>query len=283
MGVLLGKEVDAFTVRVVDAFPLPGCPLWSLDRAYIDSMLLMLHQTNRVEGVVGWYRSHPGFNCCPSDRDVVFHRCFEELNPRAILVIVDPIKSVKGNFVINAFQPVTCAPETTSNIGSMQRKLYCLPVIEKPFFQTIAPGLHLMFYLILISHRKNDLEVNILKSMNRTVRRGFPNKDLFTLCWFPDTVESDKKNAEEMLNDVLIKYQKQVQGESDVPENPPDAEKHLAMVENLMLSNIRSIFGMMLALSFLPGDESSIYSYPSLFGCCSREVRRSSFKTGIEI
>ncbi|KAG8081398.1 hypothetical protein GUJ93_ZPchr0007g6061 [Zizania palustris] len=245
MGVLLGKEVDAFTVRVVDAFPLPGCPLWSLDRAYIDSMLLMLHQTNRVEGVVGWYRSHPGFNCCPSDRDVVFHRCFEELNPRAILVIVDPIKSVKGNFVINAFQPVTCAPETTSNIGSMQRKLYCLPVIEKPFFQTIAPGLHLMFYLILISHRKNDLE--------------------------------------EMLNDVLIKYQKQVQGESDVPENPPDAEKHLAMVENLMLSNIRSIFGMMLALSFLPGDESSIYSYPSLFGCCSREVRRSSFKTGIEI
>ncbi|KAL5198859.1 hypothetical protein ABZP36_002371 [Zizania latifolia] len=180
MGVLLGKEVDAFTVRVVDAFPLPGCPLWSLDRAYIDPMLLMLHQTNRVEGVVGWYRSHPGFDCRPSDRDVVFTGyCFEELNPRAILVIVDPIKSVKGNFVINAFQPVTCAPETTSNIGSMQRKLYCHPVIEKPFFQEY-----------------------------RTVRRGFPDEDLFALCWFPDTVESDKKNAEEMLNDVLIKYQK---------------------------------------------------------------------------
>ena len=95
---------------------------------------------NRPEMVVGWYHSHPGFGCWLSGVDIntqqVLHVCpmyvatqpvsmtvpmhqhclaakqtyrmssqsFEQLNPRAVAVVVDPIQSVKGKVVIDAFR-----------------------------------------------------------------------------------------------------------------------------------------------------------------------------------
>ena len=46
--------------------------------------------------VVGWYHSHPGFGCWFSGTDVNTQQSFEQLNPRAVGVVVDPIQSVKG-------------------------------------------------------------------------------------------------------------------------------------------------------------------------------------------
>ena len=45
--------------------------------------------------VVGWYHSHPGFGCWLSGVDVNTQQSFEQLNPRAVAVVVDPIQ-VRG-------------------------------------------------------------------------------------------------------------------------------------------------------------------------------------------
>uniref|UniRef100_A0A0D3GLW2 JAB1/MPN/MOV34 metalloenzyme domain-containing protein n=1 Tax=Oryza barthii TaxID=65489 RepID=A0A0D3GLW2_9ORYZ len=313
-GVVLSEEVDGFSVRVVDAFPLPRCAgggafTQAIDPRYIEGMLAMLNKTDRVmfshqvfgqltkrlhgtilgaalsmvrckltcslgenvqpvssakglylswisfhislmwlEGVVGWYRSNPGFYGRPSNHDAVFHK----LNPRAILVAVDPVKSATGNFTMNAFRSVTSFHETSSNVGALNREYYSVAEDEKPFFEldVFAQGLASMFYSILISHRKNDLELNILKSMDMMGSKGSSSEDCRSLCQFPIMSESEKKNVEEMLIDLLTKYQNEEEmQESDVPENPPDEENHLEELKNLMSACILQIFGMMLAWS----------------------------------
>lgn len=45
--------------------------------------------------VVGWYHSHPGFGCWLSNVDINTQQAFEQLNSRAVAVVVDPIQSVK--------------------------------------------------------------------------------------------------------------------------------------------------------------------------------------------
>uniref|UniRef100_A0A0E0Q3M6 MPN domain-containing protein n=1 Tax=Oryza rufipogon TaxID=4529 RepID=A0A0E0Q3M6_ORYRU len=257
MGVILGEEVDGFSVRVVDAFPLPRCAgggafTQAIDPRYIEGMLAMLNKTDRLEGVVGWYRSNPGFYGRPSNHDSVFHKAFEQLNPRAILVAVDPVKSATGNFTMNAFRSVTSYHETSSNVGALNREYYSVAEDEKPFFELdiFAQGLASVFYSILISHRKNDLEINILKSMDKMGSKGSSSEDCRSLCQFPVMSESEKKNVEEMLIDLLTKYQNEEEmQESDAPENPPDAENHLEELKNLMSACILQIFGMMLAWS----------------------------------
>ena len=74
--------------------------------------------------VVGWYHSHPGFGCwfsgtartssmfhldrccmlCKMAQDINTQQSFEQLNPRAVGVVVDPIQSVKGKVVIDCFR-----------------------------------------------------------------------------------------------------------------------------------------------------------------------------------
>lgn len=67
-------------------------------------MLDMLKQTGRPEMVVGWYHSHPGFGCWLSGVDINTQQSFEALSERAVAVVIDPIQSVKGKVVIDAFR-----------------------------------------------------------------------------------------------------------------------------------------------------------------------------------
>jgi 26S proteasome regulatory subunit N11 len=100
MGLMLGEFVDDYTVRVVDVFAMPqsgtGVSVEAVDPVFQTKMLDMLRQTNRPEMVVGWYHSHPGFGCWLSGVDVNTQQSFEQLNKRAVAVVVDPIQSVKG-------------------------------------------------------------------------------------------------------------------------------------------------------------------------------------------
>ena len=89
--------------------------------------------------VVGWYHSHPGFGCWLSSVDVntqqvsfliyLKNKSFEQLNQRAVAVVVDPIQSVKGKVVIDAFRLINPQSmmmgveprQTTSNIGHLNK------------------------------------------------------------------------------------------------------------------------------------------------------------------
>lgn len=54
--------------------------------------------------MIGWFHSHPGYNCWLSGVDINTQQAFEKLDSRNIAVVVDPILSVKGKVVIDAFK-----------------------------------------------------------------------------------------------------------------------------------------------------------------------------------
>merc|ERR1719461_774641 len=169
MGLMLGEFVDDYTVQVVDVFAMPqsgtGVSVEAVDPVFQAKMLDMLRQTGRPEMVVGWYHSHPGFGCWLSGVDINTQQSFEALDPRAVAVVVDPIQSVKGKVVLDAFRLINPQlmmmgqepRQTTSNIGHL----------NKPSIQALIHGLNRHYYSIAAAYRKNDLELKMLMNLRK--------------------------------------------------------------------------------------------------------------------
>ncbi|PQQ11967.1 hypothetical protein Pyn_05032 [Prunus yedoensis var. nudiflora] len=91
---------NEYTTHVVEVVAMlqhgTGVSLEAIDRVFQTDMLDMLKQTQRLEMVVGWYHSHPGFGCWLSGVDMTTQQGFEALNRHAVAVVVDPIQSGKG-------------------------------------------------------------------------------------------------------------------------------------------------------------------------------------------
>ncbi|KAG9317453.1 JAB1/Mov34/MPN/PAD-1 ubiquitin protease-domain-containing protein [Chiua virens] len=114
MGLMLGEFIDEYTVQVIDVFAMPQSgttvTVESVDHVFQQKMVDMLKQTGRPEMVVGWYHSHPGFGCWLSSVDINTQQSFEQMQNRCVAVVVDPIQSVKGKVVIDAFVSLTLKP-----------------------------------------------------------------------------------------------------------------------------------------------------------------------------
>lgn len=88
------------------------------------------------------------------------------LNPRAVAIVVDPVQSVKGKVVIDAFRSIDqqtmmtgAEPrQTTSNIGH----------IQKPSRVAEAHGLNRFYYSIAINYRKNEFEQKMLFNLHKS-------------------------------------------------------------------------------------------------------------------
>ncbi|OAF70913.1 COP9 signalosome complex subunit 5 [Intoshia linei] len=170
MGLMVGDCVDEFTIYVADVFAMPqsgtGVSVEAVDPVFQSNMLEMLAQTGRAECVVGWYHSHPGFGCWLSGVDINTQQSFESLSERAVAVVIDPIQSVKGKVVIDAFRSInntmviTSANEprqTTSNIGHL----------TKPTIQALIHGLNRSYYSMPIKFLKEPLEETMLLNLSK--------------------------------------------------------------------------------------------------------------------
>lgn len=113
--------------------------------------------------VVGWYHSHPGFGCWLSGVDIQTQQSFEQLSKRAVAVVIDPIQSVKGKVVIDAFRTINIQAfgqpprQTTSNLGHL----------KKPSIQALIHNLNRNYYSINISYRKDELEQKMLSNLHK--------------------------------------------------------------------------------------------------------------------
>ncbi|KAI9467871.1 MAG: 26S proteasome non-ATPase regulatory subunit 14 [Benjaminiella poitrasii] len=251
MGLMLGEFVDDYTVRVIDVFAMPqsgtGVSVEAVDPVFQTKMLDMLKQTGRPEMVVGWYHSHPGFGCWLSSVDINTQQSFEQLNPRAVAVVVDPIQSVKGKVVIDAFrlinpQTVMLGQEprqTTSNIGHL----------NKPSIQALIHGLNRHYYSIAINYRKNELEEKMLLNLHKK-----DWTDGLTIENFTEHTEVNEKSVSNMLT-LAEAYNKSVQEELTMtPEQlktrhvgKQDPKRHLEeKVEAVMGNNIIMALGTMI-------------------------------------
>ncbi|KAI2659374.1 26S proteasome non-ATPase regulatory subunit 14 [Labeo rohita] len=217
MGLMLGEFVDDYTVRVID-----GVSVEAVDPVFQAKMLDMLKQTGRPEMVVGWYHSHPGFGCWLSGVDINTQQSFEALSERAVAVVVDPIQSVKGKVVIDAFRLINAnmmvlghePRQTTSNLGHL----------NKPSIQ-----------MLLNLHKKSWME-------------GLTLQDYSEHCKLNETI------VKEML-ELAKNYNKAVEEEDKMtPEQlaiknvgKQDPKRHLEEhVDVLMTSNIVQCLAAML-------------------------------------
>ncbi|KAF1846155.1 26S proteasome regulatory subunit [Cucurbitaria berberidis CBS 394.84] len=251
MGLMLGEFVDDYTVRVVDVFAMPqsgtGVSVEAVDPVFQTKMMDMLRQTGRQETVVGWYHSHPGFGCWLSSVDINTQQSFEQLTPRAVAVVVDPIQSVKGKVVIDAFRlinPQTLMMgheprQTTSNVGHL----------NKPSIQALIHGLNRHYYSIGINYRKTALEENMLMNLHKHV-------------WTEALLMDDFKGEGARNNDRLQKlvslaegYEKRVKEETELTKDQlktryvgkVDPKKHISDVgQQLIEDNIVSVSRQMI-------------------------------------
>merc|ERR1712032_1477618 len=169
MGLMLGEFVDEYTVRVIDVFAMPqsgtGVSVEAVDPVFQAKMLDMLKQTGRPEMVVGWYHSHPGFGCWLSGVDINTQQSFEALSDRAVAVVVDPVQSVKGKVVIDAFRLIN--PNTMVLGQEPRQTTSVLGHLQKPSIQAIIHGLNRHYYSIPINFRKNKLEQQMLMNLHK--------------------------------------------------------------------------------------------------------------------
>lgn len=251
MGLMLGEFVDDYTVRVVDVFAMPqsgtGVSVEAVDPVFQTKMLDMLKQTGRPEIVVGWYHSHPGFGCWLSGVDINTQQSFEALNQRAVAVVVDPIQSVKGKVVIDAFRLINPQllmlgqepRQTTSNIGYM----------NKASIQALIHGLNRHYYSIAINYRKNELEQKMLLNLHKKKWTDGLSLENFV------THESQNEKLVAEMMELAKSYNKLIQDEEKITKEKLaihnvgklDPKRHLQQdVESLMTSNIVQSLGSML-------------------------------------
>eukprot|EP01098_Paradermamoeba_levis_P011840 TRINITY_DN5098_c0_g1_i1.p1 TRINITY_DN5098_c0_g1~~TRINITY_DN5098_c0_g1_i1.p1 ORF type:complete len:310 (-),score=94.70 TRINITY_DN5098_c0_g1_i1:64-993(-) len=251
MGLMLGDFVDDYTVRVIDVFAMPQSgttvSVEAVDPVFQTKMLDMLKQTGRPEMVVGWYHSHPGFGCWLSGVDINTQQSFEQLHARAVAVVVDPIQSVKGKVVIDAFRlipPQTLVAgqeprQTTSNIGHL----------NKPSIQALIHGLNRHYYSIAINYRKNELEMKMLLNLHKKKW-----SDGLTMEKYDVQEDSNEETVKNML-ELSKNYNKVIQDEIKLTPDKLaianvgklDAKKHLEDdVNKLMSANILQSLGTML-------------------------------------
>ncbi|XP_064115489.1 26S proteasome non-ATPase regulatory subunit 14 isoform X2 [Macrobrachium nipponense] len=224
-----------------------GVSVEAVDPVFQAKMLDMLKQVGRPEMVVGWYHSHPGFGCWLSGVDINTQQSFEALSERAVAVVVDPIQSVKGKVVIDAFRLINPnmmvlgqePRQTTSNLGHLQ----------KPSIQALIHGLNRHYYSIPIKYRMNEREQQMLLNLHKkSWMEGLMLQN------YHEHSSLNEDTVKEILN-LATAYNKSLEEEEKMtPEQLAiknvgklDPKRHLEdKVEVLMTSNIVQCLGAML-------------------------------------
>ncbi|EKX46269.1 hypothetical protein GUITHDRAFT_107880 [Guillardia theta CCMP2712] len=110
MGILQGKLEDK-TFVVMDAFALPVEGTETRVTALDEGYEYMVHyqttceRTGRVEPVIGWYHSHPGYGCWLSGIDVSTQTIHQQHEDPYLAIVVDPVRTMAaGKVEIGAFR-----------------------------------------------------------------------------------------------------------------------------------------------------------------------------------
>ncbi|XP_047154688.1 26S proteasome non-ATPase regulatory subunit 14 homolog [Vigna umbellata] len=120
-----------------------------------------------------------------------WERSFEALNQRAVAVAVDPIQSVKGKVVIDAFRLIN--PQTE---WSRSKPATCnMGHLTKPSIRALLHGLNRHYYSIAINYRKNELEEKMLLNLHKKKRT-----DGLTLRHF----DTHSKTSEQTVGNLVI-------------------------------------------------------------------------------
>jgi COP9 signalosome complex subunit 5 len=115
MGLMLGKidpdDPRGPTMIVMDVFALPVEGTETRVNAQADAyeymveFLSVARESGRMENVLGWYHSHPGYGCWMSGIDVSTQMLNQQFQEPWLAIVIDPVKTAAtGKVDIGAFR-----------------------------------------------------------------------------------------------------------------------------------------------------------------------------------
>lgn len=169
------------------------------------------------------------------------------LNPRAVAVVVDPVQSVKGKVVIDAFRCID--PQTILTQQEPRQTTAHIGHLQKPAIVAIAHGLGKYYYSMAINYRKNENEQKMLLNLNKV--------NWSSALKTQDYKEQQEKNEETMKDFAkltgeyhkwILEENKQTREEFTVSSvgklNP---KNHLSStIEDNMTTNVLECLGSMM-------------------------------------
>ncbi|KAL3745723.1 hypothetical protein ACJRO7_014787 [Eucalyptus globulus] len=161
MGLMQGKT-DGDAIIVMDAFALPVEGTETRVNAQADAYEYMVDysQTNkqagRLENVVGWYHSHPGYGCWLSGIDVSTQMLNQQFQEPFLAVVIDPTRTVSaGKVEIGAFRTY---PEGYKPPDDPVSEYQTIPLNKIEDF-----GVHCkQYYALDITYFKSSLDSHLL-------------------------------------------------------------------------------------------------------------------------
>ncbi|XP_057959964.1 COP9 signalosome complex subunit 5b-like isoform X2 [Malania oleifera] len=161
MGLMQGKT-DGDAIIVMDAFALPVEGTETRVNAQADAYEYMVDysQTNkqagRLENVVGWYHSHPGYGCWLSGIDVSTQMLNQQFQEPFLAVVIDPTRTVSaGKVEIGAFRTY---PEGYKPPDEPVSEYQTIPLNKIEDF-----GVHCkQYYALDITYFKSSLDCHLL-------------------------------------------------------------------------------------------------------------------------
>nr|ABK24758.1 unknown [Picea sitchensis] len=251
MGLMQGKT-DGDTIIVMDAFALPVEGTETRVNAQADAYEYMVDyaQTNkqvgRLENVIGWYHSHPGYGCWLSGIDVNTQMLNQQFQEPFLAVVIDPTRTVSaGKVEIGAFRTY---PQGYKPPDEPVSEYQTIPLNKIEDF-----GVHCKHYYALdITYFKSSLDshlldllwnkywVNTLSSSPLLGNRDYVAGQISDLAEKLEQAESQL--AHSRVGSFLVPPQRKKEEESQLAKITKDSSKiTVEQVHGLMSQVIKDI------------------------------------------
>ncbi|RKP22436.1 COP9 signalosome complex subunit 5-like protein [Syncephalis pseudoplumigaleata] len=164
MGLMQGK-IHGDTMIVMDAFALPveGTETRVNAQAegyeYMVSYMTTIQQVGRLENVLGWYHSHPGYGCWLSGIDVDTQMLNQQYQEPFVAIVIDPKRTMSaGRVDIGAFRTY---PKDYKPPMDGRDEYQSIPLSKIDDF-----GVHCnRYYPLEISYFKSTLDAKLLEQL----------------------------------------------------------------------------------------------------------------------
>lgn len=162
MGLMQGK-IQGDTMYVMDSFALPvegtETRVSAQNEAYeyMVSYIEKSKEVGRLENVLGWYHSHPGYGCWLSGIDVSTQMLNQQYQEPFVAVVIDPNRTMSaGKVEIGAFRTYPTGYKPPDE-GPSEYQTIPLNKIED--FGVHAKS----YYSLEVSHFKSSLDTQLLE------------------------------------------------------------------------------------------------------------------------
>uniref|UniRef100_A0A915CVD8 MPN domain-containing protein n=1 Tax=Ditylenchus dipsaci TaxID=166011 RepID=A0A915CVD8_9BILA len=167
MGLMQGR-VDANTLIVMDSFALPveGTETRVNAQAQAYEYMTTYSETcepvGRLEKVIGWYHSHPGYGCWLSGIDVSTQALNQQFQEPFVAIVIDPIRTITaGKVDLGAFRTY---PKGYKPPDEAPSEYQTIPLSKIEDF-----GVHCkQYYSLDVTYFKSSLDNKVLDALWNT-------------------------------------------------------------------------------------------------------------------